>query len=406
MRPFSRGRLFTLGAALVVSTSFVAAYAHAQQQTGSPAPMVLTRGGGLILTDTAGGNARQILSGARPGRVTYPWYAWSPDGKYLLVVQVADPPSSAWDLLILDANGTVLRRIKDAQAASGFYPNWAIDGDRVAYLSNAAPGARTATVRWVKPDGSSHVLFSVPQQAGCGGGIVDPAAIAYQRQTADGGMMFPLQWSIKQHAAFAWVGTGSALVDTRTGIARHLGTAHQEMGDAVLSPSGQIAAAMQVCGKTGCAGRIVVIDGGTLRVTRDLGAGELPTWSPDGGSLYFVRRVKIGVLSFKDSMGNVVASNVYRTSLWRADATGQGLRRLVREDAYGFGLLNVAPHGGSLVFSRVDNATVLWQHRLKNGRFNSGLVKRFGPSVAVQRWSQEGGLVTLTTDSGLPSVRP
>jgi hypothetical protein len=219
-------------------------------------------------------------------------------------------------------------------------------------------------------------------------------------------MTFPLQWSIKQHSALMWIGAGTSLIDTRTGVARHLGTARQQMGDAVLSRTGQLAAALQVCGKAGCAGRIVLVDPVTLRATHDLGRGELPAWSADGQSLYFVRRTLTSVLRFKDASGNPTPSNVYRTSIWRAGADASGLTRLVDEDAYGFGFLNVSSDGGTLVFSRVDNATQLWQHRLTNDAFNSTLLKRYGPQVTVQRYSGDGSPTTLFRDGGLPSVQP
>lgn len=65
--------------------------------------------------------------------VAYPWYAWSPDGKYLLVVRETGYPIS-WDLLLMDARGNLLRTLASGLQEAYSYPSWALDADEIAYL--------------------------------------------------------------------------------------------------------------------------------------------------------------------------------------------------------------------------------------------------------------------------------
>lgn len=80
---------------------------------------------------------------------------------------------------------------------------------------------------------------------------------------------------------------------------------------------------------------------------------------------------------------------------------------ILSQQAYGFGPLTVTPDGGSLLFSRVDNASALWRHRLPGNRFNAHLLASYGPAVRVQVLNTATGAVkTLMLNAGRPAVQP
>jgi len=406
MRLVRLGALSIIAAALSVPV-VIRASAHLRAGTSSPAQLhvAVAEGNKIVILNILGGDRKVIVTGL--SQSAHPWYSWAPDGKYLLVVR-SRSAGSDWALLLADRNGASVRTIARAVSSTGFYPAWAVDGDRIAYLARIARGHSAPTIDTVGPNGDKSPLWRYPetQQGGCGGGVSDPAQLALSAQTGSDGMTFPLQWSMSRHLAIAWVPNGSALIDTRTGAVRHLGKPHQELGEVVLSSSGQLAATLSICVRKQCGSQIVLADPRTGAVTRIVGQGELPTGSPDGRFVYFVRRVPGRLLHVKDTRGNAASFQTYTSSIWRADQDGSHLRRLASEDAYGFGFLNVTPDGQSLVFSRVDNEWKLWGHRLADDRYTDRLLRRYGPRVQVQRLDIGRPPVTIATDAGMPAIQP
>jgi hypothetical protein len=274
----------------------------------------------------------------------------------------------------------------------------------VAYLAARLGGQRGVRelVYSVDVNGRRSLLLSYEDVAGgCGGGGGDPTQTLYWEQTGNGGMSWPLQWSMKQRLA---LGDGM-LFDLRAGTARHLGRGPAQLSEPALSPSGALAATVRTCGHVECDSRVVLVNPRTGTAARTVAPGEMPAWSPDGRFLYFVQRVPGRVLKMTDPNGNSVSIATYTTILWQADARGTYLQRLAIENAYGTGFLQVTPDGRSLVYSRVDNAWSLWQHRLSGGRFTDAMLQRYGPKVRIERLDLGRQPVTILAGVGLPAVQ-
>src|SRR5437588_7955774 len=99
MRPLKLSRLVAFTVSLVIPILVGVTYVTVGRAAAPQTHMLTTHAGKLLLSNADGFAARQILAGSRPGQVTYPWYSWSPDGKYLLVVRTASP-SGSWNLFL------------------------------------------------------------------------------------------------------------------------------------------------------------------------------------------------------------------------------------------------------------------------------------------------------------------
>jgi hypothetical protein len=142
-------------------------------------------------------------------------------------------------------------------------------------------------------------------------------------------------------------------------------------------------------------------------LVRTLGLGKLPRWSRDGRTLYFVRRVPGVIYRLRDESGNLLELRSYTSAIWRAKRDGTGAHRLVVEDAYAFGPLQLTTDGRALVFSRIANIEALWLHRLPGNRVNNALLRRYRPTVSVQRLDLTTGRVqTLVAHGGRAAVQP
>ncbi len=89
-----------------------------------------TRDGGntvqLLLTDS-----RNYLSFAR----------WSPDGKQLAFIKIPDTqiPFTVGELWVMNANGSNLLRLAEADAGHGYAASWSPDGTRLAFVVRSNP---------------------------------------------------------------------------------------------------------------------------------------------------------------------------------------------------------------------------------------------------------------------------
>ncbi len=381
--------------------------------SGAAAPdlrVVYTQHENVFLLDTASGRTLQLTTRGGQGDVDYPGYAWSPDGRYLLLVR-DNRTTLAKDVLLLDRTGTVLRTLASTATSSVFQPSWAADSDIVAYVATttqaaAGPPGVIDHLWSVDPSGRRAPLWSFVEAMGCGGGTSDPSAQLHWRETGFGGVAMTFSWRTAQHLAVytptLCAGTVD-VTDTRTGQTGQLGRHPSQWGEGVLAPNGTVVAAVIGGGQD----RTVVLAAPRAgALGREVAAGELPAWSPDGRVLYFVRRTPGPLLHLRDSLGNETDSQTYTTEVWQSRADGTRPRRIASFDAFGAGPLHVAPDGRSLVFARVDNSWTLWRHRLAGNIVTDALVARYGPRVAVVRLSLDGTLRTLVADAGQPALQP
>ena len=411
-----RGRYGLLFLALALgAASLAASIAPAGPSRGVAPPaglrVVYTQRDNIFLLDTASGRTRALTTRGGHGDLVYPWYAWSPDGRYLLLVR-GHRQTPATDLLLLDANGTLLRTLASPATAAVFRPSWASDADRVAYVAATTPAATgLGTIDHLQgadSRGQQAPLWSFFEATGCGGGTPDPSAQLEWGETGFGGLALTFSWLTARHLAVytpSLCGGSVAVTDTRTGRTGLLGQHPAAWHEGVLAPKGAAIAAMISAGQE----RTVVLAApqpGALG--RAVAPGELPAWSRDGRVLFFVRRTPGPVLRMRDGFGSVADSQTYTTAIWQCQADGSRPRRIAAFDAFGTGPLQLAPDGRSLVFARVDNSWALWRHRLASGVITSALQARYGPRVSVVRLSLDGtGTVrTLVADAHQPAVQP
>jgi hypothetical protein len=371
--------------------------------------IVYTQHGNVFLLDTASGRTRPLTTQGGQGDFGYPTYAWSPDGRYLLLVR-GHRTTLATDLLLLDRTGTVLRTLVSPTSTAVFQPSWAADADLVAYVATATPAATglgDIDHLWsVDPHGRRAPLWSFLEAVGCGGGTPDPSAQLHWRETGSGGVAMTFSWRTAQHLAVytPTLCAGSVdMTDTQTGRTGQLGQHPSAWHEGVLAPNGAVVAAMVNWGQ---APTVVLAAPRLGALGSAVAPGEMPAWSRDGRVLYFVRRTPGPLLHLRDSVGNAFDSQTYTTAVWQSRADGSGLRRIAAFDAFGTGPLQLAPDGRSLVFARVDNSWALWRHRLAGDVVTGALLARYGPRVAVVRLSLDGTLRTLVEDAGQPAVQP
>jgi WD40-like Beta Propeller Repeat len=371
--------------------------------------VVYTQRDNVFLLDTASGVITQLTTRGGRGDIVYPRYAWSRDGRYLLLVR-GHLRTQATDLLLLDRNGTVLRTLASLATTAVFRPSWAADADLVAYVASATPSAAIPgtinRLQSVDPSGRRAPLWSFGEPTGCGGGTSDPSEQLEWEETGFGSLALTFTWFAKYHLAVYTnsLCVGSVLVtDTRTGSTGPLGSHPHAWHEGVLSPDGTVVAAMisSTPERT-----IVLAMPRPGAVGSAVAPGELPAWSRDGRALYFVRRTPGPLLHMRDSFGNATDSQTYTTAIWRSRADGSGLQRISSFDAFGTGPLQFAPDGRSLVFARVDNSWALWRHRLAGDLITDALRARYGPRVTVTRLGLDGRLISLAADAGQPAVQP
>lgn len=408
---------FCAGSAVIVAALLASSMAPARAATISHTAVIFSRHFNVFVTNTAGKSVTAITSrGTGYQGIYYPWYQWSPDGRYILLVR-SEPATGnrrQEDLLLLDARGKILRTLATMPAYTDFYPHWAIDGDQIAYVA-WTKWPKTSTIPYyaingVGIDGKKHVVWGYWSiGVGCGGGTSDPAETAFWGETGFGGMPSSLQWSLARHLAIYSAGCdgGLKLTDTRTGATRVLGTQRNSWNEAAISRAGTLAVTGGTCGSKTCTPNILLVNLTSGAIVRTIPGGELPSWSPDGRTLYFERRRPSRTrITMVDVTGNTVTFQPNITSLWSAHADGASEKQLLAEDAFGFGRPAVTGDGRSIIFSRVDNDWRLWNHRLTGNRFSPALIRQYGPSVSIQRFDSSGGLVTIATHAGLPSVQP
>jgi hypothetical protein len=398
------GILFITGALAVTAGIAAAAGLRTSPRDSSPARVAFTQANSLWITTVDGSGKQLIVNGNAKHPLS--WYQWSPDGRYLLVVQ-SDIRTATSDLVLYDVNGVRRRTLVRHLRWSDFYPSWAANADRVAFVAGTCAQGKVAgcahptdrAVFSIGVHGRRTFIGSYPSAGGgCGGGLEDPAANLYRVETDFGITMPLLHWRTGRSPSYLGI---MGYVPPAAAAARIPPPA-----DIAVSAAGNVAGVTQRCTGTGCTSYVALLDPATGRPLRVVGKGELPAFSPNGATLYFVRRVAEQTLGFHDTNANNVPSTVYRSEIWRVDSAGLHPVKILSQQAYGFGPPTVTPDGGSIIFSRVDNASTLWQHRLPGDRFDASLLASYGPAVRVQRLNLATGAVrTLMQNAGRPAVQ-
>lgn len=419
------GRMLLSFLVALTASAGIASAAGLQHGGASAAPIrvAFTRDNSLWMTTIGSGGKRLIRQANATSQPS--WYQWSPDGKYLLV-SMSHPKTASSTLVLYNAKGVLLRTlVPKLRWYGGYYASWAANADRVAFIAGNCKQMKIAGC--VHPYDS--VLYSVgvhgrqsfagsftPVGSGgnsCGGYQPDPTASdpskeLYRVETDFGITMPILHWYAGSKPMFVgllnYVAPGTATATT----ARSKTTAPVvPPSNVAVSAGGRAAGVVQDCTSAGCTPNVALFDPATGRVLRTVARGaDLPALSPDGATVYFVRRTLQQSLTFTDVNGNPGQTDVYRSEIWRANAGGGRPVKILSEDAYGFGRLSVTPDG-AIIFTRIDNSVTLWQHRQPDNQITSQLLQTYGPSVSVQRLNAATGVVrTLIANAGRPAVQP
>lgn len=356
----------------------------------------------VYLIDSNGANKRTVTTRGGTGGVSYPWYQWSPDFRYLLLVRSV---GNKWDLLLMNSAGKLVRTLASARPQSDIYPSWAKDTDQIAYVDwNKRAGSRMFNaVNRIAVNGRKGYLWGYYGTLGCRQGTSDPAEQLYWQQTGHNGTAPTLQWSTRRQIAIFNAGCAGqrlSVVNLRTRAVRGLNVSWSE---GALSPQGRLAAV-----QAGNATTERVVLTSLSRRTRviQVSRGELPVWAPNGKALYFVQRTSGRVLRLFGPNNVRINSPTYTVSIWQTWADGSHPKSLMSGDGFGLGPMYVTPDNRSIVYSRVDNVWNLWNHRLSGNRVDAALLAAFGPHVNVQRLAGGGATPTIALDAARPSIRP
>jgi Tol biopolymer transport system component/imidazolonepropionase-like amidohydrolase len=298
---------------------------------GSAIAFCSYRGGGFHVWTMA-------PDGSNPRRLTSgPWddrgASWSPDGTRIAFASErgGDPVrGSSYDIWTVEVATGELTRLTSRPDVEDYDPAWHPDGDRILFVRADAAGART--------------IASVP----AAGGEVTTV------RTVDSGTLMCPAVSKDGRLAFVWTAGGT-----------------------------QFAAATSA----------LVVDGPTVSGTEDVSPLP-PSWTPDGGLLYFADgRLKAlnatlepaGDIPFTASLG--VPRPAYRRKVRDFDSTA-------RRPVLGVHLPALSPDGGSVVFAALNSLWLMPVGARPRRLFQAA------PSAYVQMpsWARDGRSLVYSYD--------
>jgi hypothetical protein len=400
-------------ALLVPLHAHAAPPSHRTPAAATRPSVAFTRDYNVFLMPTDGGTVHTVTTrGSMAQGIQYPWYQWSHDGKYLLLER-GHLNSGKNDLLLMSADGTLLRTLQTGISIADFPPTWADDADQIAYIAsqgNAGNNIRYTIDALDVTTGKTRLLFTYSNLGACGGGTTDPAQQLFWAETGLGGVEPRMQWSVGAHTAiYSWeCGNGLRLVDLQSGHVTQYDTRKVAWAEGTRSATGQIAAirTSTVPGQKSYPTDVVIATPSSTS-GKIVAQGELPTWSPDGKYLYFEQRTPGKTLLLYKATDVLITSTAYTSAIWRADADGTHLTRLFSQDAYAFGPLRITSDGTALIFTRIDNATALAAYMRGVTNLTPQLEQRYGPFTAIERLDLgTGQATTIAARANRPAVQP
>jgi len=246
------------------------------------------KGSAIYLMSDDGREVRRLVEGNAA--------RWSPDGTRILyrVDEMGDGRYHGTSLWVLNPETGEKRRVVRGDLDGGVYSfGWAPDGVRIAY-------SNLTRVFILNTETYDLKLFSIE-------GLVDG----------------PLDWSPDGREIIVSAHLSSKILDVRTGAEREIAP-EAVVGHGRWSPDGEQIALAQVGPLPQLKRFIVVVerDGGSnsKRVTTGPDDSE-PSWSPDGGQMYFTRN-PAGLLTEDDE----------KLEIYRIDLETRSLSRLTEND--------------------------------------------------------------------------
>ena len=373
---------------------------------GSPLVAYL-KNNNVFFIPAAGSSATAVTTRGHSGAngLSYPWYQWSPSGRYMLLVR--QPAKGGYDLLLINRQGDLVRTLLRNVGAGSFYPTWAIDADVMAYslYADTTPNYFVFSAYQVDLHGRSSLLWKAKGGGGCdfGTGDEDPALPLYLSESPH--LHAGMSWSATERLAVYRTspcpGVPLNLTDFLKGTTVYLGDGETVWRNAALSRDGRFVASIETVTRASVGETIVVADAQTGSIRTRLGSGTSPVWSSDFRHIYYSEQRVSHVLPFKPDHAQ---SPSMISTIWSVTPSGTERTMLLRQPVYVYGRIQPTPDGRSLIFSSVDNCDVLWQHRLPGDTFDANLLKLYGPHVRIQKLDIGGALQTLAVDGGTPVV--
>jgi hypothetical protein len=188
----------------LVAGSAPASLAAPSRSTMPPAaqPLVYRQGWNVYLMDMRSGVKRAITTeGSGYNGIYYPWYQWSPDGKYLLLVRINGARQTATnvDLLLMQSGSSTLHTLVSGVVFPDFNPSWALDSDQIIYVSQQRLDQRGVvhnTMSGIDVAGHNKVLWRYDNRQGCGGGTPVPGEQLRWTEVGPLGVQRTMQWSM------------------------------------------------------------------------------------------------------------------------------------------------------------------------------------------------------------------
>jgi hypothetical protein len=395
--------------ALVVAICTLPVHGKATAATALPPILVaFTQSSNVFFINLKTG-ARTVVTtkGRDNGKgASYPWYGWSPDGKYLALLRINNGADAKvpQNLIILDRSGTVLQTL--VGGAGDFYPGWAVDADQVAYIADAGYDHGHAYFDVEAADVKGHTTrlwrSSNAQFCGIGEGAADPADGMYLREST---LDRSLRWSL--HAGNAVYASpcapGMQMITLHTGKSSVLG-ASQGWHSPALSRAEKLALVVQSSG-TSSVPTIQLVQATSGTVLTSVGPGETPSWSVDGKAIYYQQRVAKSVVAIGTGTA-AITSTVYLVSICQAPADGSRHSVIATVNAHFLGGLSQVPGSTSVIFSAVGNDTKQASPLKPGESLDAHLHKPNQPHVDIDQVDASGHVSVVVRNAGLPAVQP
>lgn len=386
--------------------------AHA---TPSPVFIAFLRNGNVMVTQADGRGGHQLTfdgtgtAMVRGKEITYGYLTWSPDRTRLLVARhVTINPSRGklqddWQVEVWSPGGRLVPLVGNISGVD-FDPQWSADSRSVAYMAQSSYDDHTTMfhnlVDMVGLQGTVSPLVRFEAHEGCMTTSTDPSELTLWDQIGYGGVRQTFLWSSQRHFLIyskLCIHTGLTYLNLRAGLARTVG---ESMTEAALSPNQQ-----QLVGVEG-RGLVLSHPNGTAKRAIALTAGaELPTWAPNGRSIYFVLRRTVRTLHYHDQAGNLFEILVNHSAIKRVDLTSGRVSTIFQAPIHGFANLAFSPDGKWLYFTQVTNSDALYRHLIGQPHVTDAALQRYGPKIAVMRIPSSGGTVqSVALDAGQVTV--